>query len=758
MPLAEAAPEGDTRLVDGVPVKTYRGASLAEIAPKIRAELGDNVMILRQREGVTGGFAGFFAKRTVEVDVAVIGGPSGGRVDVVDDDEPVGPAFPPRPGQPEPAPITTPRHAPASELPPVPPVGAAPAFDAPPSATVSFDALRPPLPPNQDPAEQQAPAREPAATPQPADPAAVPFSAFAEQHGLPTASHPQPAAHAEPTPPPVLAQQAPAPAAPSQPVASPQPPAGPAPGANPYTTTAGVGPAPAFTVGPPSAADAAGLAAALQADQARQAAERAAAQQAQFAQPAIPPYAQSYPQPPVAQQQPVQQPPVQQPIEPAIPPVDVPWQSTAAQSAPAAAFEPLAYPHDQQGQAVPAERTPIPAPAFEPPLAAPFEPSVNDEPFDAPFDAGQRGAAAAPVEPTSGSFEDRLRSAGLDAPAALIADPVAELTPLHAALLRRGLPDQIASPVTDDTLCHRVPLQPDRAARDLLASELARRIPTAPLAGRAGQAVAFVGSSGAGKTRAIARLAAAYGAAGRVPVACVTLHSSGDDGLLASALAPYGIAVHAAPDIPRALDRITALRRHALVLVDTPGVSPGDRHALDRLGATLDLLELDQVALCLPVVLAAPIARRVLRAMRPLGPTMLVATHADEADLLGGVVAVAIDRRVPLAYVSAGAGRGSIAGADAHEIASALIGPETSQPRDRERDRTAPERATAWASRPISKDPLPSVAAAAPLQPEPDVDEPAPTGPSVDVAAGAQHIAAPWIVSTPLRERRPRRK
>ncbi len=269
---------------------------------------------------------------------------------------------------------------------------------------------------------------------------------------------------------------------------------------------------------------------------------------------------------------------------------------------------------------------------------------------------------------------------------------------------------------------------------DLLASELARRIPTAPLVGRAGQAVAFVGSSGVGKTRAIARLAAAYGAAARIPVACVTLQDSGSDGLLASALAPYGVAVHSAPDAPRALDRITALRRHSLVLVDTPGVSPGDRIAVDRLAATLQLLELDTVALCLPVTLAAPIARRVLRALRPLRPTALVATHADEADLLGGVVAVAIDRRVPLAYVSEGAGRGTIVGADAFRIARDLLASA---------DHLSPAPPVMPSGRTV---PVPEVRR--PLEP---IERP--SSPTVDIAAGAAHLAPPWITPS-LRDRR----
>ncbi len=677
MPLSDVLPpSGADRVVDGVPVRTYRGASLAELAPRIRAELGDSAMILRQREGVTGGIAGFFAKRTVEVDVAIITVPGTGHVDFTDESSSVGP---------------NPAAAPAAPGP---------------RATVAFDALRPPLPAHHEAPESQASPSQPAAPPQPT----VSFSQIAQQHGLPGV----------PAPP-----QSTAAALPPAPVPAQAPPASPAPGANPYTSAPPAGgPSPTFTVGAPSAQDAAGIEAALRADQARQAQERAVAQA----------------------------PPTFAPPAPAAP--------TSSSHTPLSAFEPLAYPPFEDASAPP--RTPAPAPqplapappqpaAFTPP--PPYEPPAADEPFDAPFDAGQRGASAAALEPGSGTFEAHLQSAGLGAPDHGPADPVAELMPLHAALLRRGLPDQIASPVTDDTLCHRVPLQPDRPARELLISELARRIPTAPLAGRTGQAVAFVGSSGAGKTRAIARLAAAYGAAGRVPVACVTLHSAGDDGLLASALAPYGIAVHAAPDVPRALDRITALRRHALVLVDTPGVSPGDRHALDRLGATLDLLELDQVALCLPVVLAAPIARRVLRAMRPLSPTVLVATHADEADLLGGVVAVAIDRRVPLAYVSSGAGRGRIAGADASEIAGALLGPE--DPAAHALSRHEAVRPSSRASRPIQPEPAPE-----PLIPllSDDADESRPAGPSVDVAAGAAHIAAPWIVSTPLRDRRPRRK
>jgi flagellar biosynthesis protein FlhF len=48
--------------------KTYRGRTLDEVLPQIRAELGDDAVILRRREGVVGGIGGFFGRRCVEVD------------------------------------------------------------------------------------------------------------------------------------------------------------------------------------------------------------------------------------------------------------------------------------------------------------------------------------------------------------------------------------------------------------------------------------------------------------------------------------------------------------------------------------------------------------------------------------------------------------------------------------------------------------------------------------------------------------------
>jgi hypothetical protein len=47
---------------------TYRGRSLEELLPKIRAELGPDAIVLRRREGLAGGVGGFFQRPFVEVE------------------------------------------------------------------------------------------------------------------------------------------------------------------------------------------------------------------------------------------------------------------------------------------------------------------------------------------------------------------------------------------------------------------------------------------------------------------------------------------------------------------------------------------------------------------------------------------------------------------------------------------------------------------------------------------------------------------
>jgi flagellar biosynthesis GTPase FlhF len=75
--------------------RTYRGRTVEELIPRIQDELGADAIIVRRREGLTGGIAGFFQRPFIELE-AMRGG---ARFDAYDEDEAVAPPPAPRPAE-----------------------------------------------------------------------------------------------------------------------------------------------------------------------------------------------------------------------------------------------------------------------------------------------------------------------------------------------------------------------------------------------------------------------------------------------------------------------------------------------------------------------------------------------------------------------------------------------------------------------------------------------------------------------------------
>jgi hypothetical protein len=107
----------------------FRGRTVDELIPQIQQELGSDAIIVRRREGLTGGVLGFFQRPYVEIEA--IAGTTG--IDVYDEAESVAPPLPQPPpvappqSQPAPSflapppPAPTPPPAPAVEVHPPPP-------------------------------------------------------------------------------------------------------------------------------------------------------------------------------------------------------------------------------------------------------------------------------------------------------------------------------------------------------------------------------------------------------------------------------------------------------------------------------------------------------------------------------------------------------------------------------------------------------------------------------------------------------------
>ena len=67
-----------------VQTRIYKGRTIDEVIPLIQRELGADAIIVRRREGLSGGVLGFFQHPYVEIE-AMPGGP---RIDIYDEDEP----------------------------------------------------------------------------------------------------------------------------------------------------------------------------------------------------------------------------------------------------------------------------------------------------------------------------------------------------------------------------------------------------------------------------------------------------------------------------------------------------------------------------------------------------------------------------------------------------------------------------------------------------------------------------------------------
>jgi hypothetical protein len=153
--------------------RVYRGRSVEELVPQIQRDLGADAIIVRRREGLTGGVLGFFQRTYVEIE-AMSGAPG---VDVYDEDESASPpalAFDPALAPP-PAAASQPAFT-AAPVPVTPPSAAPPSAFAPPfvpdAASASEPAFATPATPSQaasaPPPTAATPRDAAAATPPPA--------------------------------------------------------------------------------------------------------------------------------------------------------------------------------------------------------------------------------------------------------------------------------------------------------------------------------------------------------------------------------------------------------------------------------------------------------------------------------------------------------------------------------------------------------------------------------------------------------------
>ncbi|QEP43181.1 flagellar biosynthesis protein FlhF [Ectothiorhodospiraceae bacterium BW-2] len=172
-----------------------------------------------------------------------------------------------------------------------------------------------------------------------------------------------------------------------------------------------------------------------------------------------------------------------------------------------------------------------------------------------------------------------------------------------------------------------------------------------------GGRIALLGSTGAGKTTSIAKLAARYTlrhGSNRVALVTTDCYRIGAYKQLQTYGRILGISVHVANHGDELQETLQMLQSKDLVLIDTAGISVGD----ERFSEQLTMLEQCSIPIRTYVTLAAnsqgQVQARLLKAYSEINIDGIIVTKADETEALGESLSVAVKEQIPIAYICDG--------------------------------------------------------------------------------------------------------
>jgi flagellar biosynthesis protein FlhF len=264
----------------------------------------------------------------------------------------------------------------------------------------------------------------------------------------------------------------------------------------------------------------------------------------------------------------------------------------------------------------------------------------------------------------------------------LLPELPSELVPTYATLVEADVPETLARRLVRHVAEGLEPhdLGRDEAIHASLREAVEGCLPIAPpIASVPGttRVVALVGPTGVGKTTTVAKLAANFKLAQGLRVGLVTV----DTYRIAAVeqLRTYAEII----DLPLAVANdpgemrgaITSLGQVDLVLIDTAGRSPRDEVRIRELADFLAEARPDEVHLVLSATCAERSLRAAVERFAVARADRLILTKLDEADGLGGVLAVIGQANRPVSYLTTGqAVPDDIEPADRKRLARLILG------------------------------------------------------------------------------------
>ncbi|MCB0880998.1 MAG: hypothetical protein KDC33_02120, partial [Thermoleophilia bacterium] len=315
------------------------------------------------------------------------------------------------------------------------------------------------------------------------------------------------------------------------------------------------------------------------------------------------------------------------------------------------------------------QAAPVPQPAPQP--APQSAPAAQATPAPATIPA----PATTPAPPVLTVVPDPVDADEAAAPEADFSHP--ELDAVRDELAEAGVDPRYLDPFIEGFRRNAVPfLAEDADVREAVRQALAARLPVSrDWKGRPkGQALAFVGQSGVGKSTVVRKLAWRLHQAGR----SVTIIAAGDepDAAVASLAERLGIRYeHAADAESLAQARTAASDAEAdIVLIDTPGRSHTNLDEMEELGRLLSLARVEEVHLVMPVAVPLADLGDLSRRFRIAGVNRITLTKQDETRLLGNLVNVPLRLSKPLAFLADGtSATAHLRPVDPHFVAGVLL-------------------------------------------------------------------------------------
>ena len=186
--------------------------------------------------------------------------------------------------------------------------------------------------------------------------------------------------------------------------------------------------------------------------------------------------------------------------------------------------------------------------------------------------------------------------------------------------------------------------------------DLVRAAPPIQLNDSDRQVIALVGPPGAGKTTALAKIAANFSMEQGVSVGVLSTDTFrlGSNYLLRSYAEVLGWSFEVAESIDQVAHCMTNLSVCRIVLVDTWGCSPDDSESLEKLKQLLEAVDPTQTHLVLSSTCNSRSFLRYEKGFELLAPNRMLLTRVDEAGGLGAFFPCLQCTSLPVSYLSNG--------------------------------------------------------------------------------------------------------